>query len=222
MDKKEEDDVAAYAAEVEAWKLEYEAKIGIMLKSRQQAKADYDAARLALIEREKARAVEQVRVTALTTKALNRTTAAASATQAQVATPQLQPATQQLQPKVVTPSMFTKKELMDHLTTNGVTVDTEPLVTLFCSFLEHAAATRASSSGHAQPPPSPNLDQLLQHSVQQDAAMVEIEGSTDEEGEPDASGSRPKKCAKKVSAAVAETIKNKRHTRKTSLKGIGM
>lgn len=49
--------------------------------------------------------------------------------------------------------------------------------------------------------------------------MVEVEGSTDEEGEPDAVGTRPKQLAKQVLPAVAETIRRTRQTKKTGLKG---
>ena len=49
--------------------------------------------------------------------------------------------------------------------------------------------------------------------------MVEVEGSTDEEGEPDSTGIRPNKLAKKVLPAVAETIRRTRQTKKTGLNG---
>lgn len=158
MDKKENDEIAAYATEVEAWKSEYEAKVAIMRKARQQAKADYYAARLALIEKERARAADQVRLTEEANKALSRTVAVVTQTPLQQAEQQPQPATQHLQPpgripSIVTSSMFTNKELMGHLTNNGVTLEAEPLVQLFCNFLDHTASTRAASSGHTQQPP---------------------------------------------------------------------
>ena len=112
--------------------------------------------------------------------------------------------------------MFTKKELLEHLADNGVTAEVEPLVNLFCSFLDRTAATKAASSGHNQPPP-PSLVQA----AQPDTMMVEVEGSTDEEGEPDSTGVRPNKLAKKVSPAVAEHIKKTRLTKKSGLKGNG-
>ena len=85
---------------------------------------------------------------------------------------------------------------------------------LFCSFLDRTAVTKTTSSGHNHPTP-PNLAQV----AQPDAVMVEVECSTDEEAEPDQTGGRPKTLMKKVTQAVAETIKTKRLTKKTGLKG---
>ena len=110
--------------------------------------------------------------------------------------------------------MFTKVELEEHLANNGITTEAAQLVNLFCSFLGRTAVTKATSSGHNHPTP-PSLAQV----AQPDAVMVEVEGSTDEEGEPDLTGVRPKKLAKQVTQAVAETIKKTRQTKKTGLQG---
>ena len=71
MDKKEIDDIAAYDAEVEAFKSEYEATIAIMQKARLKSKTEYDAAKVALIEKEKAGAADQVRLTEEANEALS-------------------------------------------------------------------------------------------------------------------------------------------------------
>lgn len=212
IDKKELDEIAANAIEAEAWKSEYEAKVAIMSKARQQAKAEYDAARLALLERERARAEDQVRLTEEATRALNRTAAAVPQPMVQAPPQQVQLA-QPLPQNMVSSDMFTKVELEQHLASNGITTEATQLVNLFCSFLDRTAATKATSSGYNHPAP-PNLAQA----ALPDAVMVEVECSTDEEAEPDQTGGRPKKL-KKVTQAVADTIKTKRLTKKTGLKG---
>ena len=112
---------------------------------------------------------------------------------------------------MITSESFTKEELQKHLSSNGVTAETGQLVELFCKILDQTAAARTSSSSQTQQGAAPV-------EPQPDAVMVEIDGSTDEEAEPDQGGRRPRKAGKKVTKAAAEEIKRRRITKKTATK----